>query len=200
MDKDFEKREKWARGGPTPLPLFKPGNVIYLESPYKKRAVLSSTAFFSEGQKQERRQSEVFLRNPFGPLLWVVFLTRVTGKWLVNRLSWWGQARGRREKKSVFSPWSGFQERALCKATWKLCLHFYFLSVAGCHETHPDSSLPPGSRFSLLPPRCRTDASQLALRLSYSWAISSDRCQDRLPSLLSVPVVALPWAPILTFT
>lgn len=37
----------------------------------------------------------------------------------------------------------------LYRVTWKLCLRFHFLSVAGFHKTHPDSLLPPGSWFLL---------------------------------------------------
>lgn len=65
-------------------------------------AKFSSKSLF-EDLRGGKRDQEVFL-NSFRPFHWVVFLTRVTEKWLVRGLPWWGQAR----KDAVCILWSEF--------------------------------------------------------------------------------------------
>lgn len=68
------------------------------------------------------------------------------------------------EEKNMSSAHRASFPGSLMRGDMEIMLAFLF---PGCRETHPDSSLPPGSRSSLLPPWCRRDTSQLVLHLSF---------------------------------
>lgn len=91
------------------------------------------------------------------------------------------------------------KQKSLCKVTWKLCLHFYFRTVASCHHTHPDSSYHQavGSASYLHGGGQMWPVGSPSPRSS---PIAGDRCQGQPAFHLSFLVKAVPWAQILTFT
>lgn len=117
----------------------------------------------SEGWSMEKAERSLPEQSPQASTLGSVSFQghgKVSSEWItLMGIGCW--------KRSCPPPMEQVSARPLCKVTWKLCLHFYFLNMAGCRETHPDSSLPPGRRFSLLPPRCRRDTRQLVLHLFF---------------------------------